>query len=210
MANAQTIHTARLSCDVANTANETVLTARVKGIDDPVSFRIIWPAGKVAVANFRNYAAKQDRISSSHLIGKTTVTRTILASAEADCILIHVIADQPGDVAFKAFFQSDTPTKILGRRELVLSEGKVHARAWMIPFESDVEDDGKGTISVSGEGEALILLNLTDDAEKQPVANTWIRLGERHDPGHTPPNPHLVWEAVKKTQDGKTQDTRKE
>lgn len=198
IANAGNLKTARLSCDVANTQETTVLTARVKGIDDSVRFRINWLSGEVAPANFRNLTENNTRISSSHRIGKITVTRTILASAEADCILIHVIADQPGEVAFQASFLSDAPAQTLGRRELVLPGGKVHAHAWIIPFESDVGDDGKGTITVSGEGEALILLNLTANTEKQPIVDTWIRLGARHDPGSTPPDPHLVWEALSK------------
>ena len=209
-ATAEPIGTARLSCDVANTQDSTELTVRVKGIDAPVRFRIGWLLGKVVPANFKNQAGKVDRVSSTHQIGKITITRTILASAEADCILIHVIADQPGEVAFNARFLSEAPVKILDRREIVLSGGKIHAHAWIIPFESDVSDDGKGTITLLGEGEALILLNLTADLEKKPIAGTWTRLGELHDPGRTPPNPHLVWEAVKKTQDSETQDTRKE
>ncbi len=198
MAAAERIATARLSCDVANTPDATELTVRVKGFDAPVSFRIGWISGKVTPANFKTRPGKGDRISSTHQIGKITVTRTILASARADCILIHVIADQPGEVAFRARFLSDTPAKMVDRREIVLPGEKIHAHAWIITFESDVSDDGKGSITVLGEGEALILLNLTSDPENKPIAGTWIRLGEKHDPNQTPPNPHLVWEALGK------------
>ena len=201
IATAQTIQTARFSCDVENCEIKTILTARLMGIDETVKFEINWLSGKVAPANFRNLEEKKKYIASSHLIEKTTVSRTILASAEADCILIHVIADQPGEVAFQARFQSDTPTQILDRRELVIPGGKVHAHAWIIPFESDVTDDGKGAISVTGEGEALILLNISKNTKEQLIANTWDRLGKRYDPYGTPPNPHVVWEAVKKAQD---------
>lgn len=179
------------------------------GIDETVKFEINWLSGKVAPANFRNLEEKKKYITSSHLIEKTTVTRTILASAEADCILIHVIADQPGEVALQARFQSDTPTQIQDRRELVIPGGKILAHAWIIPFESDVVDDGKGAISVTGEGEALILLNISENTKEQLIANTWDRLGERYDPCGTPPNPDVVWEAVKKAQDINKNDTKK-
>lgn len=209
IATAQTIQTARFSCDVENCEIKTILTARLMGIDETVKFEINWLSGKVAPANFRNLEEKKKYITSSHLIEKTTVTRTILASAEADCILIHVIADQPGEVALQARFQSDTPTQIQDRRELVLPGGKVHAHAWIIPFESDVVDDGKGAISVTGEGEALILLNISENIKEQPIANTWDRLGERYDPYGTNSNPYVVWEAVKKAQDINKNDTKK-
>jgi hypothetical protein len=210
IANAQTIQTTRFSCDVQNSEIKTILTARLMGIDETVKFEINWLSGKVAPANFRSLEEKKKYITSSHLIEKTTVTRTILASAEADCILIHVIADQPGEVALQARFQSDTPTQIQDRRELVLPSCKIHAHAWIIPFESDVVDDGKGTVSVTGEGEALILLNISENTKEQLIANTWDRLGQRYDPYGTPPNPHVVWEAVKKAQDINKNDTKKE
>jgi len=204
--------TTRLSLEVENTPAATIVTAKVKGSESPVKLRIDWVNGTESPENFRNHPEKDGSLVSTHLFGKTTLTRTILASAEDDCILIHVQADQPGPVNFTARFVSDEPVEIHDRRQLILSGEKIHAHAWIIPYESDVSDDGKSTITLAGEGEALIILNLTAAAKKHPIANTLTRLGEKYDPGHTPPNPHLIWEGVtdREMQEEKTQDTKKE
>jgi hypothetical protein len=194
---AQPLATPRLSCEVENTAEATTIAAKVKGSDTPVKFRIDWPSGNDAPRNFKNHPAKGNALSSTHLLGETNLTRTILASAEADCILIHIIADKPGAVGFRAHFPGEAAAKIRDRREIILPGGKTHAHAWIIPFESDVSDDGKATITLSGEGEALIILNLTADPAAHPVSSTFIRLGEKYDPGHSPPDPHLIWEGVR-------------
>lgn len=196
MASAETLATPRITCEVAETAATTTLTAKAKGCEEPVVFRIEWKSRDEKPEGFKASKAEGGAITSTHRLGKTTVTRTILASAAADCILIHVIADQPGAVSFTARFASEDPVKIQNRREIILSGEKIHAHAWVIPFESDVHDDGKGTISLNGEGEALIILNLTNDPETSPISDTLARLGKKHDPGHTPANPHLIWEAL--------------
>ena len=203
-ASADTLATPRLTCGVVQDAGTTTLTARVKGFEESAVFRIDWksPAGKAE--GFKAAPARDGAITSTHRFGKTTVTRTILASAAADCLLIHVVADQPGAVSFNARFVSEHPPEIRNRREILLSGKGIHAHAWIIPFESDVSDNGK-TITLQGEGEALILLNLTADPGKRPVSGTLTRLGEKYDPGHPHPNPHLVWEGL-----GKTQDTGKD
>lgn len=206
---AQPLTSSRLSCEVENNGKTTILTAKAKGTEASVKFRIDWSSGDQAPENFRNHPAKPDRLTSSHRLGQTTLTRTILASETADCILIHIHADQPGSVHFSARFETDDPVKIHDRRQIILQGKRIQAHAWVIPFESDVSDDGK-TITLFGEGEALILLNLTSDPVKHPISNTLTRLGEKHDPGQTAPNPHLIWEGVSKTQDSETQDTRKE
>jgi len=193
---AQPLATPRLSCKVENTAETTTLAAKVNGSDAPVRFRIDWLSGNDAPQNFKNHPAKGNAFRSTYLLGETTLTRTILASAEADCILIHIIADKPGAVGFRAHFPGEAAAKIQDRREIILSGGKTHAHAWIIPFESDVTDDGKATITLSGEGEALIILNLTADPAAHPVSSTFTRLGEKYDPGHSPPGPHVIWEGV--------------
>lgn len=197
MASAETIATPRLTCIVAETAEVTTLTAKFKGSEEPVVFRIDWKSRDEKPEGFKASKAEGGAITSTHRLGKTTITRTILASAAADCVLIHVIADQPGAVSFNARFASEGPVKIQNRREIILSGEKIHAQAWVIPFESDVQDDGKGTISLIGEGEALIILNLTNDPETSPISDTLARLGKKHDPGHTSPGPHLIWQGVK-------------
>ena len=194
---AETLATPRITCDATETAATTTLTAKVKGCPEAAVFRINWKSGGETPAGFAVSEAKDGAITSTHRLGKTTVTRTILASTTADCILVHVIADQPGAVSFKAGYVTDHPTKIRNRREIHLSGGKIQAQAWVIPFEADVHDDGKGTIFLNGEGEALIIFNLTADPETSPISQTFARIGREHDPGRPPPDPHLIWEGLK-------------
>ena len=196
LAAAQPLTTPRLSCTVENTLESTILTASVKGSETPVKFRIDWQHLTQAAMLFRGQAVTNNTFTSTLLLGNTTITRTILADAGSDCIFIHVLADQPGPVHFTARFITEEPVKIHDRRQLILTGKETQAHAWIIPFESDVTDDGKSTITLAGEGEALIILNLTRDSAKHPIAKTLIRLGEKHDPGHTPPSPHLIWEGV--------------
>ena len=200
--NAPPLITPRISCEIENTVKTTLLTAKAKGADTPVSFRIDWLSGNATPENFRNRTAMPDRLSSTHRLGKTTLTRTILASESADCILVHIHADQPGDVHFTARFDSKKPVKIQDRRQIILPGKEIHAQAWIIPFESDVSDDGR-TITVSGEGEALIIVNLTPEPDKLPISHTLTRLGAKYDPGHTPPNPHLIWQGVLNPEDSR-------
>jgi hypothetical protein len=196
IAPAETISTPRLTCEVAQTAEVTTLTAMAKGNDQPIVFRIDWKNRDYKAEGFKPSRPEGGAITSTHRLGETTVTRTILASAAADCILIHVVADQPGAVSLSARFVSEKPATIQNRREIILPDGKTHAHAWIIPFESDVSDDGKATISLSGEGEALIILNLSADPKTSPIANTLARLGRKYDPGHNPPGPHEIWEGI--------------
>ena len=196
-ASAQMLATPRLSCKVEETAATTTLTAKVEGLAEPVVFRIDWKPGGETPDGFAAEKTEDGAITSTHRLGKTTVTHTILASGAADCIVLHVIADQPGAVSFDARFVSEHPAEILDRREIRLSGGKTHAHAWILPFESDVHDDGKGTVSLHGEGEALIILNLTADPAASPVSDTLRRLGRKYDPDHSPPDPHLIWEGVR-------------
>jgi hypothetical protein len=196
IAPAETISTHRLTCEVAQTAEVTTLTAKAKGNDRPIVFRIDWKNNDYKAEGFKPSKPKGGAITSTHRLGKTTVTRTILASAAADCILIHVVADQPGAVSLSARFISEKPATIQNRREIIFSGEGTSAHAWIIPFESDVSDDEKATITLSGEGEALIILNLTTDPAMHPVSSSFTSLGEKYDPGHTPPNPHLIWEGI--------------
>lgn len=196
MGSAETLATPRISCEVKQDAGVTVLTAKGKGCEEPVMFRIDWTHRDEKPGIFKATRAADGAITSTYRLGKTTVTRTIIADAAADCILIHVIADQPGAISFRARYDTKHPTKIANRREILFTGGKIQAHAWVIPFESDVRDDGKGTVFLDGEGEALIILNLTADPETSPISETHARLGEKHDPGHTPPSPHMIWEGI--------------
>lgn len=191
------ITTARLSCEVENTPSFTNLTVREKDGEPSATLRIEWVSDHDEPAQFKSAPSGENSITSTHRFGRTTVTRTIVASEAADCILLHVRADQPGPVHFIARFINEAPVEIHARRQLILTGEGIHAHAWIIPFESDVRDDGKSAIVLAGEGEALIILNATTDPRKRPVCDTLTRLGEKHDPGHTPPSPHHIWQALK-------------
>jgi len=192
----ENLETTRLICHVTNNANSTLISAKTKDTGTNATLRIDWQTKTEKPENFRNHPVKDNALISTHRIGEITVTRTILASATADCILIHIIADQPGAVSFSARFVSDHPSRIRDRREIILSGDETQAHAWIIPFESDVHDGGKGTIFLNGEGEALIILNLTADAETSPIADTLTRLGKKYDPDHSPASPHLIWKGL--------------
>ena len=193
---ARTITTGRLSCEVKNEIGSTVLTIREKDGQSTAELRIHWFTGEESPENFKSEEKADTSIVSTHLLGKTTVTRTIVASRESDCVFIHVIADQPGAVHFTARFVSEASVEIRDRRQLILSEKDAQAQAWILPFESDVTNDGKSTISLAGEGEALIILNFTEDPGKHPIVDSLSRLGKKYDPDHTPPSPNLIWEGV--------------
>ena len=195
---AQQLETPRLTLNVENTAQTTLLTATEKDSETPVTLRIDWFTGTESPAAFKNETATKRSIISTHLLGKTKLTRTIILSAEDDTVFFHAHSNQPGPVHFTARFVSEEPVKIRDRRQLILSGKKIHAHAWIIPYESDVSDDGKATITIAGEGEALIILNLSANPSTHPIPDTLTRLGEKHDPGQTPPNPHLIWEGVTK------------
>ena len=196
VASAETLSTPRLTCKIVQTEEVTTLTTKVKGSDKSVVFRVDWKNRHEKAQGFKASKPEGAAITSTYRLGKTTITRTILASATADCILLHVISDQPGAVSFNARFVSKNPVDIINRREIILPGKDIQAHAWVIPFESDVHDDGKSTIFLNGEGEALIILNLTSNPETTPISNTLTRLGKKHDPGHTPPSPHLIWVAL--------------
>lgn len=196
VASAEILTTPRFECEVVETLASSTLIARIKGCDEPVVIRIDWLDKQGTPENFKVSPEKRGAIISSYRLGKTTLTRTFVASVAADCVLVHVVADQPGLVNLRARYVSNFPVKIHDRRELILTGGKIRAHAWVIPFESDVQTDGDAAIGLHGEGEALILLNFTTEGSAS-IADTFTRLGAIHDPAHRPPSPSLIWEALK-------------
>lgn len=136
------------------------------------------------------------QVRSSYRIGNTTVTRTVLASAADDAIFIHLHADQPGALSFRVRIPADG-VRGEDRRQLILTPEKgPTSHVWVIPFESDVEPDGRA-ITVRGEGEALVIWIFSPDKSGAGgLARTWARLAERHDPGHTPPDASKIWHGV--------------
>ena len=140
---------------------------------------------------------------STHQIGSTTITRTVIAAEEEDAVFIHLIADQPGALSFRVTFgiSGEGEAKIEDRRRFVRpavadQPDSLGAEVWVLPFESDVatEDD---SIAVRGEGEAMILIAYAAARETTlPLAETLARLGKRYDPGHLPPDPSKIWHGV--------------
>jgi hypothetical protein len=136
---------------------------------------------------------------SSHQLGDTHLTRTVLVSDGV--VFLHFLADKPGDISFRATLKSAEPgeTIIEDRRQIAWNSiGKPgrKARAWVIPFESDVERDGD-SIVLRGEGECLVILDFTDaDSPQTPVSQSWARISATRDPGETHPDPTKIWHAV--------------
>lgn len=180
---------------ICNTLDSTVFTATGQSDHAPVVFRLDWVHGSLSPDGFKNLPGANGKLSSVYKIGETTITRTILKSAAEECIFIHIHADQPGPVHFTARFLSEDPVEIRDRRQLYLPGEETDAQAWIIPYESDVNDDGE-TITLAGEGEALIILKFSQFSSKKNLEDIFARLGRKYDPGHTPPSPHLIWSGV--------------
>lgn len=169
-----------------------------------VDVNIEWLGGDEKAVDFKRSIQQVDGMSrSSYRLGTTTIKRTVLVPQDQDLTFLHLIADQPGALSFRVSLtvSGEGEPVIEDRRQLIRpaaesQENSIGAHVWVIPFESDVTNDGH-SISVQGEGEALILITCAagSDATKS-LAGTWKSLGERHDPGHFPPNPAKIWEGV--------------
>ncbi|RYD17688.1 MAG: hypothetical protein EOP88_25255 [Verrucomicrobiaceae bacterium] len=164
------------------------------------TLRIDWLNQTPAPEEFEVAVTMERRIITSTLrLGKTGITRTILATPEA--FFLHIVADQPGAIAFRTTLTSTREGKTTpsGRNELLWSSAdyspaKTYVR--VIPFESDVEADGDAIV-LRGEGECLVIFSLTglDSAEK-PLSGTWQRLAATLDPGEEHPDPSKIWQAI--------------
>jgi hypothetical protein len=157
-----------------------------------------------ASAEFKPASRMRDgRMESVTRMGETTLRRTILANPAEPALVIHCLADKPGDLSFRVSLTSETgaTARLEDRRQLILPPtpghpGLITARAWVLPFEADVTTENGG-IAVRGEGEALILLvfSRADDPCKTLNA-TLERLGNTYDKGHFPPNPAKIWQGL--------------
>lgn len=142
---------------------------------------------------------QQNVITSSHRLGRTGITRTFLVTDEA--MFLHVVADQPGAISFKAtLLAPEEGSAVIRDRNEILWTGagdrKARAYVRVVPFESDVEADG-GSIVLRGEGECLVVFQFSpsDDAGN-PVSDTWKRLCARLDPGAEHADPVKIWHAL--------------
>jgi hypothetical protein len=140
------------------------------------------------------------RTVSTFRIGTTTITRTLVTDPTSGAAYLHLLADHPGALSFRATLTApgNTPTLIEDRRQLTrpLGEnGQNQARAWILPFESDVETSGT-SILLRGEGEALIILNIGPNTGPLSPSTAFKNLTQRHDPGQPHPNPAKLWHGI--------------
>lgn len=144
---------------------------------------IDFPPGEAPATGFeRFFQAHTGQVCSRYRILRTTLTRTV--RVQENVVFIHLIADQPGALSFRVTLEG---ARIEDRRQLISPV----AHVWVLPFESDVATEGR-SISVTGEGEALVIWVFGAGGR----AATLARLGARHDPGHNPPNPAKIWAGV--------------
>ena len=164
------------------------------------TLRIDWLNQNPAPEDFEVVVTKERRIiTSTHRLGKTGITRTILATPDA--FFLHIVADQPGAISFKASLTSSRAgkTTLHDRNELQwtsATDGPAKAFARVIPFESDVEVDGNAIV-LKGEGECLVIFTFTaSDRAEKPISGTWQRLAARLDPGTEHPDPVKIWQTI--------------
>lgn len=169
--------------------------------EERVDLRIDWTLGDAVPKDFTRTLDVERGIARSRFrVGMTTITRTVLASAEDEAVFIHLLANQPGALSFRVSVEcAGTVQRMEDRRQMILTPEKpeaLGAHVWVLPFESDVETVGK-SITVRGEGEALIVCAYAAGADAaRTLAGTVARLGNRFDPDHTPADPSKIWHGV--------------
>jgi hypothetical protein len=136
------------------------------------------------------------RIVSTYRAGTITHIRTFLPAADGSAMFLHLLVDQPGALSFSATLHGPGDrTTLQQRRELARSHGTSETRAWILPFEADVEP-AESSILLRGEGEALIILNYGPTSGPNAPAGTLKRLAATHDPGQSHPDPVKLWHAI--------------
>jgi len=185
----------RLSVNVADSPGATLFRA-LPG--NEVLMKIDWLLGPETAPVFTQHGeAEPHRHRSRVRIGSTTITRTILSSAADGLIFIHLLADMPGALSFRASLAppADGPIRVIERRQLHWRGPPQldlrEARLWVLPFESEVEPFQAG-IFLRGEGEALLILDFGADLPE----NTPELLGAKHAPGQIPADPSRIWRSI--------------
>lgn len=181
--------------EVQNEVGKTILEVSELDSAHTTTLSIQWPIADETPKTFKSQKINDQSIVSTHQLGITTLTRTILVSEEERLAFIHVRADQPGAVNFNVRFDSEAPSRIVDRRSLIVESDSYRAQAQVIPYESDVSDNGESVITLAGEGEALVILQFSSDVDSA-ISNPFHDLGKKFDPEHTPPNPRLIWEKI--------------
>lgn len=188
---------------------------------------IDWLDGDQPVTDYRRSLDLRDGVAvTSWKRGGAGITQTVLASYPDDLILVHLRADKPGALSFRVRLDrpadqgQPTAKTTLGERGELILQGKVtqregavtrpipdmggvafEARAWVLPFESEVKPDGAAMV-VQGEGEALIVLAAGTDYSDSPsskvdrlkaVAGAMARLAEKYDGRDEHPDFTRIW-----------------
>lgn len=126
------------------------------------------------------------------------ITQTVLVSRADNVLLIHLLADKPGALNFRVRLgaSSDPQVAVTGERgELVRKDSASHAsevRAWVLPFESEVNADGNAMI-VQGEGEAMIVVAAATRADVPSLKTTFARLVAKYEPTEDHPDFPQLW-----------------
>lgn len=164
-----------------------------------VDFTLDWLNREPATNFQRSVDPVTGIVRSRCQLGNAKVTRTVLVDPNDGTVFIHLLANLPGALSFRASLttsESAAP-RLEDRRELVISSADtLSAHLRVVPFESDVAPDGN-SIVVRGEGEALIVLSYaTGRNAPKLLAETWKSLADRHDAGNIPPDPTRIWHGV--------------
>ena len=120
-----------------------------------------------------NYKHRLDLADGTSVItfqrGGAGFTWTTFISKPDDLIVLHLRTDKPGALSFSVALGAkdgkETKARVEERRMLALQSKDFAARVWVYPMESEVTP-GENEITVKGEGEALVLIAATTDANK--------------------------------------------
>lgn len=157
---------------------------------ETASLRINW-LGTGPVSHYRRSLDLHSGIATTCFVRNgARITQTLFLSEKESLLVLHLHADKPGALDFEVELgrPGHREATIGNRRELDTG----NLRAWVLPFESDVEPSPKG-IAVRGEGEALVLLSEGSSAELDQRIR---RLGRRFDGRESFPDLTRIWSGL--------------
>jgi hypothetical protein len=118
------------------------------------------------------------------------ITQQVFLSKAEKLLVVHLHSDKPGALSHEVALElpDGRMARVRDRRELDSSG----VRAWVLPFESDVETTDKG-LAVRGEGEMMILLAT---GSRRELDSRIQALGLKYDERETFPNLAKVWSGL--------------
>ncbi|BCU76814.1 glycoside hydrolase N-terminal domain-containing protein [Luteolibacter sp. LG18] len=158
------------------------------------TLRIDWLDGDRPTTDYRRSLDLRDGLAvTTWKRGGSLITTTVLASRADDVVLVHLLAGMPGALGFRATLEGKGIASIGDRAELLLKDPSTPSapvtRAWVLPFESEVEPDGNSMV-IRGEGEAMIVLAR---APEPAAGEAWKRLATRYGGPDEHPDLSKVW-----------------